>query len=91
MINRRMGVFAEPNEALPFNTNIVATIRTESEDPLYSKLYPYPMGVVDFVNMEVQNLLKDGIIRPSRSPYNNPVWVVDKKGTDDFGNKKRDL
>lgn len=91
MINRRIGVFAEPNEALPFNTNIVATIRTENEDPIYSKLYPYPMGVVDFVNTEVRNLLKDGIIRPSRSPYNNPVWVVDKKGTDDLGNTKKRL
>lgn len=91
VIRSRMGVFAEPDEALPFNTNVVATIRTENEDPIYSKLYPYPMGVADFVNMEIRNLLKDGIIRPSRSPYNNPVWVVDKKGTDDLGNTKKRL
>jgi len=77
------GVFAEPNEALPYNTNIIGTIRTENEDPIYSKLYPYPMGVSDFVNIEKQAMLRDGIIRPSRSPYNNPVWVVDKKGTDE--------
>jgi len=43
------------------------------------------MGVADFVNKETKALLKDGIIRPSRSPYNSPVWVVDKKGTDDQG------
>jgi len=41
--------------------------------------------VADFVNKETKALLKDGIIRPSRSPYNSPVWVVDKKGTDDQG------
>ncbi|KAH8241145.1 hypothetical protein KR038_006285, partial [Drosophila bunnanda] len=91
MLGNRTDVFAEPNEALPYNTNIVGTIRTENEDPIYSKLYPYPMGVSDFVNTETQAMLRDGIIRPSRSPYNNPVWVVDKKGTDERGNTKKRL
>jgi len=91
MLETRTAVFAEPNKALPYNVNIVATIRTENDDPIYSKLYPYPMGVSDFVNSVTSSLLKDGIIRPSRSPYNNPVWVVDKKGTDENGNKKKRL
>ena len=91
MINNRIKTFADPNEALPYNTNIVATIRTECEDPIYSKFYPYPMGVTDFVNNEIKDLLRNGIIRPSRSPYNNPIWVVDKKGIDEIGNKKKRL
>lgn len=91
MIESRLGVFANPDEALPFNTNIVATIRTTDNEPIYTKLYPYPMGVADFVNNEVRDLLKNGIIKPSRSPYNNPVWVVDKKGTDEQGNTKKRL
>lgn len=91
MMKGLLGVFANPNESLPFNTNIVATIRTETNDPVYSKLYPYPMGVADFVNSEIRNLLKNGIIRPSRSPYNNPIWVVDKKGKDDRGNALKRL
>jgi len=37
------------------------------------------MGVADFVNKETNDLVKDDIIRPSSSPHNNPVWVVDKK------------
>jgi len=86
-----MSVFAETNEALPYNTNIIGTIRTENEDPIYAKLYPYPMGVSNFVNSETQAMLKDGIIRPSRSPYNNSVWVVDKNGTDEQGNRKKRL
>lgn len=91
MLKARAGVFAEPNEALPYNTNVIATIRTEDENPIYSKLYPYPMGVSEFVNTETQDLLENGIIRPSQSPYNNPVWVVDKKGTDEQGRKKKRL
>lgn len=68
VLRNRTAVFAETNEALPYNTNIIGTIRTENEDPIYSKLYPYPIGVSEFVNSETQALLKDGIIRPSRSP-----------------------
>jgi len=88
MIKLRSKAFADPNESLPYNINTVATIRTDDE-PVYSKLYPYPMGVADFVNSEVQQLLENGIIRPSRSPYNNPIWVVDKKGVDELGHKKK--
>ncbi|KAH8418714.1 hypothetical protein KR009_012037, partial [Drosophila setifemur] len=88
--NRRKA-FADPNEALPYNTSVVATIRTINEDPIYAKLYPYPMGAADFVNNEIQELLKNGIIQKSVSPYNNPIWVVDKKGTDEAGKKNMRL
>ncbi|KAH8304894.1 hypothetical protein KR018_008500, partial [Drosophila ironensis] len=89
MLKLRVNAFADPDEALPFNTSVVATIRTEDEEPIYSKLYPYPMGVANFVDSEVKNLLKDKIIQKSKSPYNNPIWVVDKKGVDEAGNKKK--
>lgn len=39
------------------------------------------------VERQVDKLLQDGIIRPSRSPYCSPVWVVTKK-TDASGEKK---
>lgn len=84
------GVFADPNESLPYNTNVVATIRTEDEDPVYSRLYPYPLAFSDFVNKEIQDLLANGIIRKSRSPYNNPIWVVKKRGLMKQGKRKSD-
>lgn len=49
------------------------------------------MGVADFVNSEIRSLLKNGIIRPFRSPYNNPIWVVDKKGKNEHGNINKRL
>ena len=91
IIKKYAKVFADPNENLPFNTNILATIRTRSDEAIYSKSYPYPMGVADFVSSEIKDLLKNRIIRPSRSPYNNPVWVVDKKGFNEDGNRKKRL
>lgn len=91
LIHNNRDVFADPEESLPFNTNIVATIRTTDNDPIYTKLYPYPVGVTEFVNKEISDLLEKGIIRKSRSPYNSPLWVVDKKGLDDSGNRKKRL
>ncbi|KAH8357983.1 hypothetical protein KR084_006494, partial [Drosophila pseudotakahashii] len=90
MIKFRSTAFADPNESLPYNINTVATIPTD-EESIYSKMYPYPQGVSDFVNKEVKQLLADGIIRPSTSPYNNPIWVVDKKGVDKDGHKNKRL
>lgn len=91
VFDKLKGVFADPNERLPFNVNVVATINTVDDEPVYSKLYPYPPGVTEFVNSEIEDLLRNGIIRPSQSSYNNPIWVVDKKGSDEFGNKKKRL
>jgi len=88
---RRKKTFYISHEALPFNTAGTATIRTVDNEPVYSRAYLNPMGVSDFVNNEIKQLLNDGIIRPSRSPYNSPTWVADKKGTDAFGNPKKRL
>ena len=38
---------------------------------------------------EISELLKNGIIKPSKSPYNSPIWTVPKKGTDEHGKPKR--
>lgn len=56
------GAFDDPNEALPYNTNIIATIRTTDNEPVYSKSYPYPIAVAAFVNKEIEKLLTNGII-----------------------------
>lgn len=36
-------MFSHSNEALPFNTSIIVTIRTKTNEPVHSKLYPYTM------------------------------------------------
>lgn len=91
MISRHTNAFADPNVALPFNTNVKAKIRTQTNDPIYSKSYPYPISVAPFINSEIRKLLNDGIIRESSSPYNSPVHVVPKKGLDESGNPKMRL
>lgn len=80
-------LFSEPDEKLTYSTVIKGEIRTINNDPVYSKTYPYPMALKPIVEKEIEKLLRDGIIRPSRSPYNAPVWVVAKK-PDASGEKK---
>lgn len=45
------------------------------------------MSLKNEIEKQVKALLDDGIIRPSRSPYNSPVWIVPKK-LDASGEKK---
>lgn len=80
-------LFSDPDERLTFTSKVVGEILTNTDTAVYSKSYPYPMTMRPFVDKEINKLLADGIIRPSRSPYNSPVWVVPKK-LDASGQKK---
>lgn len=79
IVNRHKSLFADPDESLTYTTRVVGEIRTTTETPVYSKNYPYPMALRSIVDEEISKLLKDQIIRPSRSPYNSPIWIVPKK------------
>lgn len=91
IITGNCNAFADPNRVLPYNTAVEATIQTKTDDAVYSRPYPYPVSMADFVNNEVESLLRDGIIRKSYSPYNSPVLVVRKKGLDGQGNANHRL
>lgn len=51
------------NEILPFTTMVQAEIRTESKEPVWVRQYPYPYADQDFVEKEIQKLLKNNIIK----------------------------
>lgn len=80
-------LFQPPDDKLPFTTKVTAEIRTTDNNPIYSKSYPYPQALKSEVNRQIEKLLNDGIIKPSRSPYNSPVWIVPKK--QDASNEKK--
>lgn len=60
-------------------TNVRAEIRTNIDEPIYTKNYPYPACMREEVERQINELLEENIIRPSNSPYNSPIWVVPKK------------
>lgn len=79
IVGRHRDLFADPDERLTYTTEVVGDIRTSTDVPTYSRNYPYPMAMKGIVEDEINKLLADGIIRPSRSPYNSPIWIVPKK------------
>lgn len=87
IVTQHSKLFAEPDERLTYTTKVVAKIDTTTDSPTYTRNYPYPWALREVVDKEIKKLLRDGIIRPSRSPYNAPIWVVPKK-QDSSGEKK---
>lgn len=79
IVGHHKTLFADPDERLTYTTRVVGDIRTSTETPTYTRNYPYPMALKQVVEEEISKLLRDGIIRPSRSPYNSPIWIVSKK------------
>ena len=71
--------FYNEEEKLSATTAVTHVIRTKDEDPIYVKNFRYPYALKEEIPNQVKKLLKDGIIRPSESPYSSPVWIVPKK------------
>lgn len=74
IVNTNPNIFSEPDEKFTHTTKVLGQIRTRTDSPVYSKFYAYPASLKGDVESQVKKLLKYGIIRPSRSPYNSPVW-----------------
>jgi hypothetical protein len=56
-----------------------AKLCNTGNDPVYVKSYPHPYGLKDEVEKQINNMLEHGIIVPSKTPYNAPLWIVNKK------------
>ena len=67
------------NEKLSFTHEIKHSIITKDDIPIKSKIYRYPYIYKDEIQKQILEMLKSGVITPSNSPYNSPVWVVPKK------------
>ncbi|KAL7286467.1 hypothetical protein TKK_0019413 [Trichogramma kaykai] len=85
--NKYSDIFHIPGEKLPGTDKVQHHIATIDEKPINVKQYKYPHALKDEVNKQVQEMLKNGVIKESESPYNNPLWVVEKK-PDAEGNKR---
>ena len=80
-------VFFLPGDTLEGTDQVKHRIPTVDDDAINSKQYKYPHALKEEVNKQVKDLLDTGIIKPSESPYNTPVWIVPKKA-DSQGNPR---
>lgn len=72
-------IFHKPNDKLTFTNQIKHKIETSDEIPVHAKSYRYPYIHKQEVQRQIDQMLTDGIIRPSSSPWSSPVWIVPKK------------
>lgn len=80
-------VVLKQGEKLTSTTATKHKILTTNDMPIYTKNYRYPHHFRRDVQEQIQEMLDNGIIRPSKSPYSSPIWVVPKK-LDASGKKK---
>lgn len=79
LIQKFEHIFYKEGQDLSFTSEIKHRIITKNDLPIYSKTYKYPEIHKDEVNRQIAEMLDQGIIRHSKSPYNSPLWVVQKK------------
>lgn len=74
-------------EILSATDKVQHEIITTIDSPLYTKIYRYPQIYEKEIERQIEEMLRNKIIRQSNSPYNSPLWVVEKK-IDNSGEKK---
>ncbi|KAL6421494.1 hypothetical protein ACFW04_011246 [Cataglyphis niger] len=79
--------FHLPDDSLGATNATQHSIPTTDEIPIHTKQYRFPPVHKDEINKQVNELLFNGLIEYSTSPYNSPVWIVPKK-PDSQGNKR---
>ena len=87
MCHKYKDVFYSDDCNLTFTNAVKHHIRTTDETPVYTKPFRHPHSMKEEIQIQVQKLLDNKIIRPSVSPYSSPVWIVPKK-VDSSGQKK---
>lgn len=87
MIAEYESIFYVEGQRLTFTNAVKHRITTKDEIPIHTKSYRYPFCHRAEVQRQISDMLDQGIIRPSSSPWTSPVWIVPKK-LDASGRKK---
>lgn len=85
LLHRYSKLFYKEGDNLTFTHEVQHEIATKTDRPIYSKIYRYPKVHEQEIERQVNDMLKQGIITESSSPYNSPLWIVPKK-EDNSGN-----
>jgi len=89
LLNKFRNLEYKEGEKLTFTNTIKHVLNTTHNSPIYSKQYPLAQTHEIEVENQVQEMLNQGLIRESNSPYNSPTWVVPKKPDASGVNKYR--
>ena len=79
VVSEFQDIFHLGNQPLSFTNRIKHKIRTTDEIPIYSRNYRFPEIYREEIDRQVEEMLKQGIVQHSDSPYNSPIFLVPKK------------
>lgn len=79
-------LFHLPGDYLGKTTAVEHEIPTTDSVLINVKQYRYPPMHKEEIDKQMKELLENDILKPSKSPYNRPLWIVPKK-LDAQGNK----
>lgn len=72
-------IFKKEDDELTFTNVVKHNIDLVDEKPIFTKSYRYPHIHKQEVEKQINDMLNQGIIRPSFSPWSSPIWIVPKK------------
>jgi len=79
LILKNHDVFGKTKDDLGKANNFKHKIFTKSNEPIFQNQYPIPDTHHEYLEKQVQEWLKLGIVQPSTSRYNSPMFLVPKK------------
>lgn len=87
LLKQNNHLFFKEGDILTATQETVHEIITTTDRPVFSKIYRYPLVHEKEIERQIKEMLEQGIIKESNSPYNSPLWVVPKK-KDNSGKQK---
>ena len=79
LIINSAGRFQIPGEPLEATNVLQQSILTIDDSPIFLRQYRFPPVHKEEITEQVDELLKNKIIKPSQLLSNTPVWIVPKK------------
>lgn len=83
------GCFYNKGEPLSATGRVEHHIELIGEKPVFVKPRRYPFAMRNIIKNQLEEMLEEGIIRKSMSPFCSPLWVVPKKPGEDGGKQFR--
>lgn len=79
LLHQYAKVFYQPSGLPPHSEHDHSILLIPGATPVKVRPYRYPHSQKEQIELMVQQMLDEGIIQPSKSPFSSPILLVKKK------------